>query len=112
MSEPMVHTAGPWQVTEWEDGEVWVQKLEEGELWPIATTEPEHASHEVRQANARLIAAAPAMFEELRLLNAWFRLMVGAAIDSGSEPVGEWLRAFKHQERSTAIAIAKARGQS
>lgn len=64
-------TPGPWYVTERED---MLRIREEGSDYIIATTddgghpELEIFDYATQEANARLIAAAPAMFEALRTI--------------------------------------------
>jgi len=67
-NEKVGHTRGPLIVTEFEDGEIWVQAVENGEPWPTATTEPDHAPIEVRRANAHLYAAAPDLLAACKAL--------------------------------------------
>ena len=69
----MKHTPGPWEIVEFNDGDIWKLEVihsqpnpdEDGEpedfIDTVAYVETEYGDEEIPKANARLIAEAPAM---------------------------------------------------
>ena len=102
------HTPGPWHVGSGEgEGSIFADegrmKLEEGKttLYPIAIINP---GWEAEQANARLIASAPALLEALKAMREAFGYE-GERISSVGEEEGRNLRALE----ATDAAIAQGR---
>jgi len=61
------HTPGPWDVRTWGDG-----SSEDGFTNVVSDTEQIHIASDVLEENARLIAAAPDLYEALKRLEYWF----------------------------------------
>ncbi len=94
------HTPGPWSIYEHVIGEV---VSSDGGLVAAASC-PSTGKHEETLANARMIAAAPDLYEALANLSPRFER---CCIASGSDP--EYAREATAKSRS---ALSKARGDT
>ena len=94
------HTPGPWaaSLAEWHNGAPWLIGAPVSEYLPAEAER--HIGNAYKEANARLIAAAPDLLAALEILQ--------AAIDADGVPVGWGIVADKARN---AIAIAKATGK-
>lgn len=98
-NQKVAHTAGPWSVAEYGDGDSLV--IHAGEDWRVcfmATPGSSPRAMETIEANARLIAAAPDLLEALKEIE---RICGGASNFTGESVIAAKARA----------ALAKAEGQ-
>jgi len=97
------HTPGPWK-----------SELHEGEYLIFGATEGhQHFTAIARyEPNARLIAAAPEMLEELEFLIERCIVMVEREYVDGSTYEVENIKAYETVVKSIKEVIAKARGES
>ncbi len=95
------HTLGPWEA-EWErfDKEIEIVSLGEGVL--VASVDYDDVEHDVAEADARLIAAAPELLEALE----WARSEIMGLTRYDDE------RQFENCFAKLTKAIAKARGEA
>jgi hypothetical protein len=101
-------TPGPWVADEiapddpaWGAHEIWAQREDD---------EPELvSSHVCGPANARLIAAAPEMFEALLAVN---KLIAEGALTGFNCKDGDWAERLFTSQQDTSRALAKAKGKA
>jgi len=72
----VAHTPGPWTVTDnnWEVSSVYGPDdclIAEVQIHPSVTEENQHELEPVKEANARLIAAAPELLSALKMAQVW-----------------------------------------
>ena len=117
----MAHTQGPWKVKlkqrKWEpsmccpEPAFWVIKGPDNKHSPVALIRKEGLgagpSMAVREANARLIAAAPDLLAALETVISDLEGNIDAALDGGADKT--WLEGANNRLDAAKAAIAKAR---
>jgi hypothetical protein len=102
------HTPGPWRVDAGDDGDIYIETFS-GELVGIAPldTKPNAPNRATQHANARLIAAAPEMHDELHMADSLVNDVLDALRDEDAIMFSAIRRRLR--ERSTAIRALLAR---
>jgi hypothetical protein len=93
----MTHTLGPWKIQRQRFNRTVISAMSGAEIMSLIASVHVVGTHEARDANARLIAAAPALLEALREAHRYFRNrtgneemqlneIIGAALALAEEP--------------------------
>lgn len=103
------HTPGPWETSCLSDGTEWGVCREDGGAM-IAFMEPADSTEE-EQANAQLIAEAPAMLRDLEAMVGLAEEAIALREESSDPEDHEMLDVYEEQLRIAFETIARAKGK-